>query len=356
MKSIQSTSYNVVFNDEAYESLNDLILNGDYSKIFLFMDENTHRACASIFLSKLRTELLIEIIEVPAGESFKNLETVYQVWESLTELGADRKALIINLGGGVVTDMGGFIASTFKRGVDFVNIPTTLLAMVDASVGGKTGIDLGVLKNQIGVFSNPELVIVDSTYLESLNERDSRSGLAEIMKYGLTYDTKLWKAFLNPSQIEVESLIHRSIEIKNEVVLKDPKENNLRKILNFGHTLGHAIESFYLDTPELEAFTHGEAIAIGMICESYISYKQVGLSNKELNEIQETIIRVFGHYEISRDNYEGIFEYLKHDKKNIAGRVKFVLIPEIGLYKINEEVDSELLTEAIDFYNSKALA
>lgn len=355
MKSIKSTTYNVEFNEKAYESLNDLIKQENYSKIFLFMDENTHRECAGIFLPKLRSEAQIEIIEIPAGEAFKNFETVYQVWESITELGGDRKSLMINLGGGVVTDMGGFIASTFKRGIDFVNIPTTLLAMVDASVGGKTGIDLGVLKNQIGLFADPRLVIINTRYLRSLNERDSRSGLAEIMKYGLTYDTRLWKSFLEPKGIDVEQLIHRSIEIKNEVVLKDPREQNLRKILNFGHTLGHAIESFYLESPDLEPFTHGEAIAIGMIAESYLSHQILGLPEESLTQISRTIQKVFGHHQIPDKYFEGIFEYLKHDKKNIAGKVKFVLIPKIGDYKINQEANTELLKEALNYYNSNAL-
>jgi len=222
MEPIQAITYPVHFKEKGYAYLSELIEKNNYSSIFILVDNNTIELCYPKFIQNLATKTKIEVIEIEAGEVNKNIETCVGVWNAMTELGAD-------------TDLGGFVASAFKRGVDFVNIPTTLLSMVDASVGGKTGVDLGVLKNQIGLFSNPELVIVDAEYLQTLSAREIRSGTAEIIKYGLTY-------------VDITTLIRRSIEIKNEVVIEDPKEKGLRKILNYGHTIGHAIESYFLDT------------------------------------------------------------------------------------------------------------
>src|SRR5210317_90177 len=244
MTPILSENYFVRFNEDAYENLNEMISDLNPSTLFVLVDENTHDACLSLFLSNINSTKRIEIIEIESGEENKNLDTCSGVWNALTELGADRKSLLLNLGGGVITDLGGFVASTFKRGIKFINIPTTLLSMVDASVGGKTGVDLGVLKNQIGLFSNPEMVIIDERFLETVSDRELRSGLAEIIKYGLSYDKSIWNTIQNLDEISTKSLaplIHRSIEIKNEVVTEDPFEKGLRKVLNFGHTLGHAI-------------------------------------------------------------------------------------------------------------------
>ncbi|MFA5299731.1 MAG: 3-dehydroquinate synthase, partial [Lutibacter sp.] len=276
MQPILSNNYYVNFNEDAYQKLNIFISGYNPSIIFILVDQNTNNYCLSILLEALETVAEIEIIEIEAGEENKNLDTCTGVWNALTELGADRKSLMINLGGGVITDLGGFVASTFKRGIAFVNIPTTLLSMVDASVGGKTGVDLGVLKNQIGLFSDPEMVLIDTHYLETISDRELRSGLAEIIKYGITYDIRLWNEINNFKEINIgaiSKLIHRSIEIKNEVVTKDPKEKGLRKVLNFGHTLGHAIESYFLESEDKENLTHGEAIAIGMVTEAFISQK-----------------------------------------------------------------------------------
>ncbi|MDA8596164.1 3-dehydroquinate synthase [Flavobacteriaceae bacterium] len=351
MQTIQSTSYPVHFKDNAYKELNAHLIQNQYSRIFLFVDSNTNEYCAPLFLGLLETHIPIEIIEIVPGESEKNIETVVAVWQSLTELGADRKSLMINLGGGVLTDMGGFISSTFKRGIDFINIPTTLLSMVDASVGGKTGIDLGVLKNQIGLFSDPQMVLIDPSYLGTLSEREMTSGLAEIIKYGLTFDINLWESFKNPKGINVNDLIHQSIAIKNYVVLEDPKEVNLRKVLNYGHTLGHAIESYYLESKHLERLTHGEAIAIGMIAEAYLSKEICGLDQYSLDEIKKVILNVFGQIEVSRSDYDGIFEYLKHDKKNVGGEVNFVLLQEICKFKLDQKASVQQMIEALDFYN-----
>ncbi len=355
MKEITSTGYNVYFNESAYAALNDYIANTPPTKIFVLVDENTHAHCYPKFITQLVTEATIEIIEIESGEINKNLETCVGVWNALTDLGADRKSLMINIGGGVITDMGGFVASAFKRGIPFINIPTTLLSMVDASVGGKTGVDLGVLKNQIGFFSNPEMVLIDSEFLPTVAAREIRSGMAEVLKYGLTYDKKLWEEAKNFKSLEdknIDQIIYRSIEIKNEVVLEDPKENGLRKILNYGHTLGHAIESYHLETAEKENLTHGEAIAIGMITEAYLSAKLFDFPESLLDEIKEKITTIYGKPIIDKKDYSPIIDLLKHDKKNTNGNINFVLLSNLEEFHFNCQASEALIIESLDYYNA----
>jgi len=229
------------------------------------------------------------------------------------------------------------------------------LSMVDASVGGKTGIDLGVLKNQIGLFSEPEMVLIDPNYLKTISDRELRSGLAEIIKYGLTYDATLWEkiiAFDAPNLQNIESLIHRSIEIKNEVVTQDPRENSLRKVLNFGHTLGHAIESYFLESDLKEQLTHGEAIAVGMVTEAYISHKLLGFPKDEVLKIKELIVLIYGKCNILSSDYLSITKLLIHDKKNVGGVINFVLLKNLEEFKLDCKVPKDLLYEALDFYCS----
>lgn len=352
MKSIKAATYFVHFEENGYKKLNNLIVEKQYSSIFILVDENTHNCCYGKFIPNLIANCPIEIIEIESGEINKNLETCIGVWNVLTELNADRKSLLITLGGGVITDLGGFVASTFKRGIDFVNIPTTLLSMVDASVGGKTGVDLGVLKNQIGLFANPEMVIVDANYLETVSAREIRSGTAEIIKYGLTYDVSLYDTIKNTKNLDITELIHRSIEIKNEVVLEDPKEQGLRKILNFGHTIGHAIESYFLESDEKENLTHGEAIAIGMVAECFISSELLGFSKEKLAEIKNFIIAIYGKVSILEEDFNQILEYLKHDKKNVGGQVNFVLLTDLEKTQLDCKVATELIIESLEFYKS----
>ena len=351
MKSIQAASYSVHFKEKGYQNLSSLITKKNYSTIFILVDENTLEHCYSKFIPNLSTDKRIEVIEIESGEVNKNLDTCIGVWSAITELGGDRKSLLITLGGGVITDLGGFVASCFKRGIDFVNIPTTLLSMVDASVGGKTGVDLGVLKNQIGLFANPEIVIVDTDYLTTVTEREIKSGTAEIIKYGLTYDVKLFNEIKNNKNLNINNLIFRSIEIKNEVVLQDPKEKNLRKILNFGHTLGHAIESFYLESENKESLTHGEAIAIGMVCECYMSSKLLGFSSKKVNEVKKVVLSIYNKITLLKNDFSAIMELLKHDKKNVNGQVNFVLLNDYEDYKLDCKVSEELIIESMEFYN-----
>lgn len=357
MQSIKASSYEIVFNTSGYERFNAIIAESNYSKIFVIVDSNTQEHCLGTFLSVLETSITVEVIEITPGEENKTIETCSGVWDALANLDADRKGLIINLGGGVVTDLGGFVASTFKRGMDFINIPTTLLSMVDASVGGKTGVDLGNLKNLIGVINNPQLVLIDTGFLATLPKVEMRSGLAEMYKHGLIASEAYWQQLSDLTAMttdDLNRLIYDSIIIKNDVVLKDPTEKNLRKTLNYGHTLGHAIESYCLSHENLTTLLHGEAIAIGMILESYISTKLTGLSESQLSDINNTLSSMYDPVLFSKDDIDHIIELLKYDKKNANGKVNFVLLESIGKGIIDKEVPNELIHEAFDFYTANS--
>lgn len=355
MQSIAANGYPIVFSENGYEYLNDLIEKNKYSIIFILSDTNTNEYCLSRFLPLLATNKTIEIIEIESGETEKNITTCVEIWSILTELGGDRKSLLINVGGGVITDIGGFVASTFKRGIDFMHIPTTLLAMVDASVGGKNGVDLGSLKNQIGVINVPKLVLIDTDYLSTLPQNEMRSGLAEMLKHGLIADADYWTKFKVLNGIDFadfDGLIYRSIEIKNEIVMQDPTENGIRMALNFGHTLGHAIESYFLENENKKTLLHGEAIAAGMILESYISWQKKLLSAAEYIEIKNTINAVFETIVFEENDLKPILELLIHDKKNEYGKIQFALLDGIGSIKINQEVENELIIKSFADYKS----
>lgn len=355
MQTIQANNYPIFFNEIAYQELNTHLQKNNYSSIFIIVDTNTNEFCLPNFLPLLETEVAIEIIEFEAGEENKNIETCVQIWNVLTELGADRKSLVINLGGGVVTDLGGFVASTFKRGIDFIHIPTTLLSMVDASVGGKNGVDLGNLKNQIGVINVPLMVLIDTQYLETVPQTEMRSGLAEMLKHGLIYDRAYWNQFLDLAAIDYadfDALIYRSVEIKNEIVTQDPTEKNIRKALNFGHTLGHAIESYFLESTEKATLLHGEAIAVGMILESFIAMKKGLLTEEDYIEIKNCIQSIYDALVFDEKDIDPILALLIHDKKNEYGTIQFALIEGIGAIKINQEVENELILEAFEDYKS----
>ena len=288
------------------------------------------------------------------GEIHKNIATCTEVWGALSDLGGDRKSILINLGGGVISDLGGFVACTFKRGIDFINIPTTLLSMVDASIGGKNGVDLGNLKNQIGIIREPKAVIVDTQFLSTLPQNEMRSGLAEMLKHGLIFDKKYWDKFKDLKSLNTDNLnelIHQSIEIKNEIVCEDLTENGIRKSLNFGHTLGHAIESYFLENDNKTSLLHGEAIAVGMILESFISREKELLTNEEYQEIKYIINDIFERVEFSQIDIEKIIELLIFDKKNEFGKVQFALLDGIGKIKINQESDNELIYKAFEDYS-----
>jgi 3-dehydroquinate synthase len=355
MHAIAAKDYNIVFKEEGYSLLNQHIAESNYSIIFILVDTNTHEHCLSRVLSNLETEAPIEIIEIDAGEAFKNIETCSGVWEALSELNCDRKSLMINVGGGVVTDLGGFVACTFKRGINYINVPTSLLAMVDASVGGKTGVDLGTLKNQIGVISNPKMVLVDPWFLGSLPLEQLRSGYAEMLKHGLIADQDYWKEVSQNRYNDLEGLekrIHHSIAIKNKVVLKDPQEAHLRKTLNYGHTLGHAIESYFMNQTGRKQLLHGEAIAIGMILAAFLSKKICGLTDKQLQEISQGILPFYERVRFTNEDIASILDLLKFDKKNSHGQIYFVLLEQIGQPVIDKKVSNELILNAFEFYKN----
>jgi 3-dehydroquinate synthase len=353
MESILSTNYYVHFQPNAYQAIEKYLEDNFHSKVYILVDTNTKKYCLPILLKELKNSDTFEIIEISAGEIYKHLDTCLEIWNTLSELGADRKSIMINLGGGVVTDMGGFVASTFKRGIKFINIPTTLLSMVDASVGGKTGIDLGVLKNQIGLFSNPEMVIIDNAYLKTVSDKEIRSGLAEVIKYGFTFDKSIWDKIKLMDTIDfetIDTLIYRSVQIKNDVVLVDPKEENLRKSLNFGHTIGHAIESYFLENEDKIALTHGEAIAVGMIIELYFSSKLFGFPMEYTSELKNFVNRFYGKYDLNESDFDPIINLMQFDKKNINGKVNFVLLDKMEHCKMDVQVDKDLLNEGLKYY------
>jgi len=355
MKSIATSEYSIHFNTACYTELNAYLLDSNFSKIFVLVDHNTHNHCLSYFLSQVITDQALEIIEIQAGEINKTIETCVGVWDTLSDGNADRKSLMINLGGGVVTDLGGFVASTFKRGIEFINVPTSLLAMVDASVGGKTGVDLGVLKNQIGVINFSEMVLIDTQFLNSLPQNEMRSGLAEMLKHGLIQDETYWNKMSDLSQsslADLDALIYESVEIKKNVVVQDPNENGLRKTLNFGHTLGHAIESYFLSAENKTTLLHGEAVAIGMILACYISNKLTGFPDDKLDSISRVILKTYGKVEFNDQDYGHIIELLKFDKKNTHGNINFVLLEDIGIPKIDCKVSNALILESFKYYMS----
>ncbi|MEE1963365.1 3-dehydroquinate synthase [Allomuricauda taeanensis] len=349
MESVKSQTYEVHIGELAQAALNQHIAKKNYSKIFVLVDTNTKKHCLPTF-KKMFSAPIDSIFEIEPGEENKHIHTCLQVWEFLSNFDGDRKSLLINLGGGVLTDLGGFVASTFKRGIDFINIPTTLLSMVDASIGGKNGVDLGALKNQIGVINQPQMVLVFPEFLKTLEPRQVTSGYAEMLKHGLIRDAAYWVDLKEKNNFSEASNIQRSIAIKNDVVLIDPTEKGLRKILNFGHTLGHAIESYCLENPNKKTLLHGEAIAIGMILEGYISHELKGLPKLSLEEIKETFLQYFEKVDFSKDDIDSILKLLKYDKKNSHGDINFVLLQSIGDAVTDIKVAEELFQKAFDYY------
>ena len=351
--SIQAQHYQVYFNDEGFDFLNRFVAEQHPSKIFLLADKHTNECCTPIVLSVLATDIPLEIIEIEAGEPHKHIDTCTQVWYALSELGADRKSLLINIGGGVVTDLGGFVASTYMRGIPFINIPTSLLAMVDASVGGKTGVDLGALKNLVGVINNPKGVLIYPDFLATLPTEELRSGMAEMFKHGLISDEAYWHKMCNLSELteaHLGSLIYESVVIKNEVVTQDPTEKGLRKTLNYGHTLGHAIESYCLQNPNRERLLHGEAIAIGMVLATYLSVKELGFSMEKCDQVKAVLGEYFRKQDFSYEEITDICQLMRFDKKNVSGNVHFVLLEAIGKPKIDCIVPYEEIYKAFEYY------
>ena len=322
-----------------------------YSQIIVLCDENTRQFCLPKIIQYIDNQK-IKLIEIESGEHHKTLETCQKIWSSMMASQTDRKALMINLGGGVIGDMGGFCAATFKRGIDFIQIPTTLLSQVDASIGGKLGIDFQGLKNSIGVFQDPKAVFIDPNFLETLSEREIRSGFAEIIKHTLIADKAKWEILSQHTDLEsidLNDFIEHSLLVKKSIVEKDPFEQNIRKALNFGHTIGHGIESYFLETEN--PLLHGEAIAIGMICEAYLSVKKSTLQIADFQLITKFITTIFGKIKISPNVYELLLTTMRQDKKNEMKGINFTLLSEIGIFEINHTIDESLIIESLDFYN-----
>lgn len=341
----------IVFCRDILVDLKDFFADQSWSKVAVLVDNNTKKYCYPLIKSAIPGHILIEI---ESGEEQKNLNTCQHIWTGLTNSSFDRKSLLVNIGGGVIGDMGGFCAATYKRGIEFVNIPTTLLAQVDASIGGKLGIDFNNLKNHIGVFKNPLRVFLDTSFYKTLHALELRSGYAEIIKHCLISDEHKFNEITNIQYADHDwfDLTKHSVAIKNKVVIEDPTEKGLRKILNFGHTIGHAIESYYLDMPK-KKLLHGEAIAIGMICESYLSNKKGTLEKIELNTIVDYILKIYDSKSIDGADVEGILKLTKQDKKNEGDRIKCSLLNHIGDCAYNIEIDPIDIVESLEFFNGK---
>jgi 3-dehydroquinate synthase len=351
MATIKSTSYSIYIGENSFDSLNTFLKKNSYTKYFIICDEHTFECCLPTLL--FHTPILneAEIIELESGEDKKTLDTCLQVWGALTGSGADKKSLIINLGGGVISDLGGFVASTFKRGIDCVNIPTTLLSMVDASVGGKTGVDFEGIKNHIGTTSEPKGIFVNPVFLETLSERQIRNGYAEIIKIALIADAEFWKELKKLKSVKefyTEKIITKAIQLKNSIVKKDLHENDLRKSLNFGHNIGHALESSLIE--QKKDILHGEAVAVGIIMESDIAQELKRINAKENKEIREYVSSIYTPIKISKETKSQLLQYIQHDKKNVGNDLCFALPKKIGYYELYRGVKLETIKKAIDNY------
>lgn len=332
--------------------LHSAIQKCPHDKLFILVDEHTKQLCLPL-ISRLECLKNAYIITIGPEDIHKNLETLAHVWKELSDQGATRHSLMINLGGGMVTDLGGFAASTFKRGSQYINIPTTLLAMVDASVGGKTGINFNGLKNEIGVFSPAEYVLIDTEFLKSLDSHNLLSGYAEMLKHGIISTTEHWAELLNfdLNQIDykaLQQLVAHSVSIKEDIVEKDPFEKNIRKALNLGHTVGHAFESLALENNR--PVLHGYAVAWGIICELYFSFIKVGFPKDKLRQTIQFIKENYGVLTFDCKQYDRLYEFMTHDKKNSAGIINFTLMGEIGDIRINQSANKEEILEILDFY------
>ncbi len=337
---------------DIFPTLNAFLKTKKDQAIVVLVDENTEKHCLPILQKQLTRKDLI-ILLIPAGELHKNIHTCQSIWQQMMDKGLTRNALCINLGGGVIGDMGGFCASTYKRGIDFIQIPTSLLSQVDASIGGKLGIDFNHVKNSVGVFQNPKSVFIDPIFLKTLPKLELRSGFAEIIKHSLIEDAKQWKkikAIKNWEKVDWTTYLVPSLHIKKRIVEIDPFEKGLRKALNFGHTIGHAVESQYLESKK--PLLHGEAVAIGMICESYISHKMSGLAAKDLKEITKFLIRIYGKYKLLKKDYPAMIRLMRKDKKNEKDEINFTLLKAPGKCLVNQSADVSLITESLDYYRA----
>ena len=341
----------VVISNQLDRTLAEAIAECEHDKVFVLADETTAQCCLPV-IEKFDGMAEAKRIVIKATDTHKNLDSLSHVWQTLSEGGATRHTLLINIGGGMVTDLGGFAASTFKRGINYINIPTTLLSMVDASVGGKTGINFLGLKNEIGVFNNAKSVILDTEFLKTLDTENLLSGYAEMLKHGLIKDTKMLGELLSfdieqPDLAQLQRMVAESVAVKQHIVTVDPTEKGIRKALNLGHTAGHAFESFALKhTPVL----HGYAVAWGLIVELYLSAIKTGFPTDKMRQTVRFILDHYGKMNITCDDYPTLLELMTHDKKNIAGIINFTLLGGVGDILIDQTATKEEIYEAFDFY------
>jgi len=342
---------NILFTNNIKSALADFFSKKSFSKICIIVDENSKKHCLSKVIDKDNNNEFI-IIEIESGEKNKILDSCVMVWKQLTKYEFDRNSLLINLGGGVICDMGGFIASTFKRGIKFINLPTTLLSQVDASIGGKIGIDFFEYKNHIGLFRNPYQIFISTSFLDTLNDREIKSGFAEIIKHSLIYDNKYFNKIIKFkwNQQNWNQHIKKSIKIKSNIVNEDPKESGIRKILNFGHTIGHGIESCFINSNNY--LLHGEAIMIGMICESYISTNKTGLNKLSLKKISNYILDNYNFKKIQKLNITKIIKNITQDKKNKNENIRMSLLKSIGVSTYNITISKNEIEQSLLYFNN----
>jgi 3-dehydroquinate synthase len=331
----------------------------DSNQVFILVDENTKVHCLPGLQSYVPRLQNARVIEVQSGDISKSIETATYVWSKLSEMHADRDSILVNLGGGAISDLGGFVAATFKRGIIYMNIPTTLLGMVDGAIGGKTALNLSNLKNQIGVFALPRAIFIYTGFLRTLDKKHMFSGIAEIMKYGLVTDAGLWNKMIKLDYRKIieapfrntvwDDMIKKTVKTKSDIVEKDFRDINERKILNFGHTFGHAFETISMNGNQ-EGLLHGHAVALGMICESYLSTLKTGLGQKDLEQIVSVITSNFNLYPFGRETYPAILEIMRKDKKSVNGQLAFTLIKRPGSAVINQFCSADMIEKAIDFY------
>ena len=344
----------VIIAENLEQSLTTAVNECEHDKIFILADETTHRLCVPL-VADFACLKGAQVITIGATDANKTLQSLSHVWEELGRGGATRHTLLINIGGGMVTDLGGFAASTFKRGVNYINIPTTLLSMVDASVGGKTGINFNGLKNEIGVFNNAASVILDTQFLRTMDQENILSGYAEMLKHGLISDEKMWAELVGMrshfsfliSHSSFRKMLAESVQVKQRIVTEDPTEKGIRKALNLGHTIGHAFESLAL---QRKPVLHGYAVAWGLICELYLSAIKTGFPTDKMHQTVNFIKEHYGKMSITCDDYPTLLELMTHDKKNVAGIINFTLLGGIGDIRINQIANKQEIYEALDFY------
>ena len=341
----------VILSENLRQSLTEAIGEVKHDRLFVLCDETTREACLPV-VADFECMQGAQLITIPVGDTNKGLESVSHVWAELQRMGATRHSLMVNLGGGMVTDLGGFAASTFKRGISFINIPTTLLAMVDASVGGKTGVNFGGLKNEIGVFNNANSVILDTVFLKTLDEENIVSGYAEMLKHGLISDEKMLGELLafdieKPDLDQLKLMLAESVAVKQRIVTEDPTEQGLRKALNLGHTAGHAFESLAL---ERKPVLHGYAVAWGLVVELYLCCAKTGFPTDKMRQAVSFIHEHYGKMTITCDDYPRLLELMHHDKKNVGSAINFTLLGDIGDIRINQTATEDEIKEALDFF------